>query len=479
MSTDGVRHQKELSMMNETIHIYHTNDLHSHFEQWPKIANYISQQKSLHSEQNERMLLFDIGDHMDRFHPISEASHGKGNVDFLNKLEYDCVTIGNNEGITLPYESLDSMYDQAEFNVIVANLFNVDGTIPSWVKPYVIYELSGGMKVGVIGLTVFYKAFYGLLGWNIKDPFEMLTSILNELRDKCDCFILLSHLGISEDERIAELYPEIDIILGGHTHHLFENGKSINETLVCGAGKYGQYIGRVQIMIDTDKKKITKKTASVIKTADLNNECEQTSHLLAKHLSVSNDILAEEIIQLSDNLKLEWFEESPFASLLATALKEWCETEISMVNAGVLLESLPKGPVTMKDLHRVCPHPINPCVVSLKGDELKGIIQQANTEKMEKLEIKGLGFRGKVMGRMIYDGIDVKTVILEDGLRHVSKILINNEPLDPNQTYDIATIDMFTFGHLYPVIRDASEKRFFMPELLRDLLKDKLLKMNV
>lgn len=59
--------------------------------------------------------MFDLGDHVDRFHPISEATFGKANVELLNRLQYDAATIGNNEGITLPHQELDTLYDNAQF----------------------------------------------------------------------------------------------------------------------------------------------------------------------------------------------------------------------------------------------------------------------------------------------------------------------------------------------------------------------------
>src|SRR5699024_2069396 len=107
--------------------------------------------------------------------------------------------------------------------------------------------------------------------------------------------------------------------------------------------------------------------------------------------------------------EISWFDDSPFADLLAQALKEWCQAEVSMVNAGVLLESLPKGTVTKADLHRICPHPINPCKMKIRGDELRNLIRKIITDKMRHLRIKGLGFRGKIMGKMIFDGIEIKT----------------------------------------------------------------------
>ncbi|THE09887.1 bifunctional metallophosphatase/5'-nucleotidase [Bacillus timonensis] len=460
--------------MIETVHIYHTNDLHSHFDRWPKITKYITEMRQLHQQNNEEMLLIDIGDHIDRFHPISEASYGKTNVKLLNQLQYDYATIGNNEGITMSYEHLDSLYDEAEFKVLLANLFDKNGKLPKWACPYDIYVLPSGFKIGIIGLTVHYIGLYKLLGWNIKDALVVLRETLAELKDQTDMILLLSHLGINEDEQIARDFPEVDVLLGGHTHHLLENGKRINNTLLCCAQKYGNYIGHVTLHIDSEQKKLIESTANVIATKSL-PESKETNDILSHYLLESIQMLKDDVIAVIDEpLISDWFAETSFSKLLAEVLREWCDGDLSMVNAGLLLDSLPAGKVTREDLHRICPHPINPCKVWVMGDELKEIILQANTKEMESLRIKGLGFRGKVMGKMVYDGVELETTKLSDGVDHITTIKINGEELEPDKLYSVATIDMYTFGLLFPVIRDAKDKKYYMPEFLRDLLAEKI-----
>ncbi|MEH7237074.1 bifunctional metallophosphatase/5'-nucleotidase [Bacillus sp. JJ1562] len=460
--------------MVETVHIYHTNDLHSHFDRWPKITKYITEMRQHHHQNNEEMLLIDIGDHIDRFHPISEASYGKTNVKLLNQLHYDYATIGNNEGITMSYEHLDSLYNEAEFKVLLANLFDRNEKLPNWARPYDIHILPSGFKIGIIGLTIHYIGLYKLLGWKIKDPLVVLRETLDELKGKTDMILLLSHLGINEDEQIASRFPEVDVLLGGHTHHLLENGKRINNTLLCCAEKYGNYIGHVTLKIDPEQKQLIESTANVIPTKLL-QASEETNEILSQFLLESTQILRNDIIaEIDEPLISDWFAKNSFSMLLAEVLREWCDGDISMVNAGLLLDSLPIGKVTREDLHRICPHPINPCKVWVKGDELKEIILQANTEEMENLRIKGLGFRGKVMGKMVYDGVELETAMLSDGVDHITEIKINGEKLEPDKTYSIATIDMFTFGLLFPVIRDAKEKKYYMPEFIRDLLAEKI-----
>ena len=121
----------------------------------------------------------------------------------------------------------------------------------------------------------------------------------------------------------------------------------------------------------------------------------------------SEHIMAESVVHLKESLPVDWFQETPFSHMLASALKTWCNAEIGMVNAGVLLEGLEEGVVTRGDIHRICPHPINPCALKVPGKILREVILKARKPNMENLEVKGFGFRGKVMGKMIYAGVEV------------------------------------------------------------------------
>lgn len=460
-----------LQALRETIHIYHTNDVHSHFERWPKIVRYLQNERKKHKKNREHMVLLDIGDFIDRFHPLTEASGGKANVILLNDAAYDAVTIGNNEGITLSHEQLDTLYAHAKFPVIVANVFYENGERPHWMKPYVIMTF-GNVRIAFIGVTVPFQTFYELLGWRVANPFDTVAQLIEELSEKVDAIVLLSHLGVNDDEKMAETFPQLTAILGGHTHHVFEHGKRVNKTLLCGAGKFGHYVGCLTLMVDKNSRKVD--THAYVQHMDaVEHACEGTKQKLNDMIEQATNALAQPIVYLPESLTIDWFSPSPLANVLAQALNEWCEGDVAMVNAGVLLSSLPKGVVTKGDIHRICPHPINPCKVYLRGSELKEVILQAETEQMRQLRVKGFGFRGEVMGQMVYDRITVEKEQLIDGQAHVRRIFINHQPIEEQKTYAVATIDMFTFGHLYPEIYRA-KKKYYMPEMLRDVLAWKL-----
>lgn len=463
-------------MGTSNIHIFHTNDLHSHLEQWPKIISLLHEKRNHYREIGDDVLTFDIGDHVDRFHPLTEATLGKANVMLMNEVGYDSATIGNNEGITLSKEALSSLYTEANFPVLVANLFEENGERPDWLKPYEMITLENGITIGVIGVTIPFRPFYEALGWTVKDPFEVLPLLIKEVKKKANIIIFLSHLGLNFDEEVANSFADIDVILGGHTHHVLENGLTINNTLIHQAGKFGAYVGQVTITYDNCQKRIRSSQAKCLAVNEY-LPCELTEDKI-KEISVQKQaVLNEEVCFLEKELSISWDQPSSLANLLATSVKDWCRAEIGMINSGLLLRSLNEGTVTKGDLHQICPHPINPCKVQLTGQILKEIIHYALSEEMIFKKIRGFGFRGKVMGIMVFDGVTYDAKILNDGLTHIFNIKVNGKKIDNDRIYEVATVDMFTFGHLYPSIAAAKIKQYYMPELLRDLLAWKLRKL--
>ena len=148
--------------------------------------------------------------------------------------------------------------------------------------------------------------------------------------------------------------------------------------------------------------------------------------------------------------------------------REWCHADCAFINEGLIIEDPNPGKITKFELLKNCPHPINPCVVELTGAELKEVLIASLDEKWKDMQIFGLGFRGKVMGKMIYSGIDIEK------RTHSFQFYINGEPLDLNKIYTVAVPDMFTFGQFFPSIYRAKNKQYFLPEFMRHLLEWKL-----
>ena len=134
----------------------------------------------MHSAEGVACYIVDIGDHVDRSHPVTEGTQGRGNIRLLNEAGYDAVTIGNNEGIAMSKEALSTLYTDAQFDVLVSNLFEKDGSRPAWLLPYRIQKTAAGTSIGFLGATAEYTAFYSKLGYSrIETRFRSLTSERN------------------------------------------------------------------------------------------------------------------------------------------------------------------------------------------------------------------------------------------------------------------------------------------------------------
>ncbi|MGX7132292.1 bifunctional metallophosphatase/5'-nucleotidase [Enterococcus songbeiensis] len=448
----------------EKIVVLHTNDLHSHLENWPKIRRYIDQRKREVSQLGATPLAVDLGDFTDRWHPLSEATNGQANVQLMNQIHYDAATIGNNEGVGNSKEELDHLYDQANFDVLLANLYDkATLQLPSWAKPYKIITTPQGSKVGLIALTAPFPLTYAPNGWDIRQPMEILANLARTLRPQVDLLILMSHLGIEDDQLIANELPMIDLILGSHTHHLFKEGKVVNDVQLAAAGKFGRYIGEVTVTLD-DQKQILHQEARTIETSDLpvfpEDQAEIDYYMEEGHRLLKNKVMADLPVELS----LDPEAEHALIKETLAAVKERGKTEAALLNTGLFLAPLPKGIVDQDQLHTTLPHPMHLIRVTLKGRDVIRLVAEIekNRNFLRNFPILGMGFRGKIFGQIVYDGI------FYDATNH--QVYWQDRPIDPDKDYRLTTVDHLMFVPFFPTIEIAGTHEFLFPEFIRSVL---------
>ncbi|NST69917.1 5'-nucleotidase C-terminal domain-containing protein [Enterococcus faecalis] len=452
----------------EEIVLFHTNDLHSHFENWPKIRRLVKSKRSLYQKEGKTVVTIDLGDFSDRCHPLTEATDGRANVAIMNTLAYDLVTIGNNEGIGNSKKQLEHLYDQATFEVVLANLEDPKTqTLPDFCQAYKIMTTKEGTKLGFIGLTAPFPLTYNPNGWTIKQVEAVLPQLITEVAPQCDVLILLSHLGIDTDFMIAANYPEIQVILGSHTHHLFKDGEKINHVQLAAAGKYGQYIGEVHLFVDADTKQVTS-YAKTIKTASLEEQATDAKEI-AGYLTEGHRLLqAQQIAQIPETLSTDLRQPHAFITVALKALKEAGQTEAAVLNNGLFLADLPEGIINADQLHEALPHPMHLIKVTLKGSDMSRLIREMEKSRqfLRKFPIRGMGFRGKIFGELCYDGIRFE--------RNSQTVFWQGKPIQPEQKYTLTTVDHFQFVPFFPTIELVGEVEFLFPDVLRTVVANYL-----
>ncbi|MFT8719616.1 bifunctional 2',3'-cyclic-nucleotide 2'-phosphodiesterase/3'-nucleotidase [Acetobacter sp.] len=276
------------------LRIMETSDLHMFLCGWDyyrgqeeprhglsRVASLIHQAR----EESTNSLLFDNGDAF-QGSPMGDfvASRAKDAdahpmIRAMNSLGYDAVALGNHEfNYGLPF--LQSALTKADFPVVCSNVTWMDGrpfALRSTILKRAMVDENGTIQSIRIGVVAFlppqimvWDALYLTDQLIVTDMVEAARTVLPEVRAQCDLLIALCHCGISAAERrggeenaalyLAEL-SEIDVLLLGHTHHVFpgpghENLSGVNDREGCLHGKpavmpgfWGSHLGVIDLTL--------------------------------------------------------------------------------------------------------------------------------------------------------------------------------------------------------------------------------------
>lgn len=138
----------------------------------------------------------------------------------MNAMGYDAMAIGNHEFDDGPPE-LRRFIDRVNFPVLSANInASSEPSLTGKIAPSVVITVNGE-AVGIVGLTTPDTANISSPGPNVAF-LDVVTSTQNAvnalLAQGVNRIIALTHLGYSEDLRLARLITGVDVIVGGHSH---------------------------------------------------------------------------------------------------------------------------------------------------------------------------------------------------------------------------------------------------------------------
>lgn len=436
--------------------IYHTNDIHSRFESFAKI---VSELKCIRSEED---ITLDAGDFNDFMRLELQGTQGKIGAELLRIAGYDAITVGNNEG----FEGISILKSMAEEGIsfLSCNLHQENGLPIEGVRRSVFLKKKG-IRFLVIGVTPPFNEFFSLLQMNAFEPSIEIKKEIESNKGKYDICILLSHLGITTDMKLAEQIEHIDIIIGGHSHTLMEEPIKVKNTVIHQSGNYGEYLGALEIEYEDGIKNYSGKNIKI-------NEEEDRDIISALKEGKKRAItfLGKPLYCIPMDLWHDVVEENSMTNLLADALRDRLQCDVGLINSGVLNGGIRKGIVSKKKLLEICPSPLNPTFIELKGKQLREALQFSLDTEICMSDGRGGGFRGKYLGRLHVSGAK----IIHDG-GHITDIFIGNKKLDDEAWYTVATSDYLQRGTGYTSLKQNRNERY-NPEYLRDLLSDYLCK---
>ncbi|MGO4937344.1 bifunctional metallophosphatase/5'-nucleotidase [Fundicoccus sp. Sow4_H7] len=459
--------------------LLHTNDLHGHLEHWPIIQEYFDITSRLHESKNEMVIRLDIGDAIDAVHPLVEVTDGQIMIDLFNEAHYDMVTIGNNEGLGIANSQLSKLYAQANFKVVLANILDKETlNVPKWALPYHMIETAQGPKLYFIGLTADYHS-YNLNGYQPLDPIEALRETLKMMpkKEPHDLIILLSHVGYPTDRLIAEAFESVDLILGSHTHHLLSYGEKVNQTMLAAAGKYGYYVGQVELELDDNW--LNGQTISKEKAWSIDCSVHSTYHLSdITGITIEEDTLVNEgrirleeytIADLPHAYYADVYEgENSYVQMALNAISKKEEIDIAILNTGLFLSDIHAGLVSRNHLHETLPHPMHLVHLKMTGEHLLIMLNQMMEKQADLVDmpINGMGFRGKIFGTLFFKALHY--CVKERQWYYL------DEPIQMKKNYEIVTVDHLWFLPFFPAIDQFGSPQLVFPDFIRHVIGEYL-----
>ncbi len=433
--------------------ILHTNDVHSNFDNFAKVATLIKQHKDEHT------IVLEGGDFAD-FRSIElQGTRGIAAIELLDNIGYDALTIGNNEMFN-GVDTLEHMASSSSFPFISNNLFRKDKTEIKGVNKSVILE-KNGLRILVTGSSPNMGVFNDGLGISMTDYKEAIIEEIKRNAGNYDICLLLSHVGTFADEPLALEIPEIDVIISAHDHKLFAEAKIINNTIMNSAGNYGEHLGVLELEINEGKVKLL--NSSTLSSIDVAKD-EQVVSILKRNKEKAIDVLSQPLYTLPQALWHDVLEENPMTNLIAEGLKDMLQCDIGLINSGICNAGI-FHEMTRKKLIETCPSPLNPTSFEIQGKYIKEALEQSLDAQVCLADGRGPGFRGKFTGRLHIAGAE----IVHDG-KKVQAVYVNDVPLEDEAWYTVASSDFLQRGSIYESLANNRNEKYLAEEI-KDVIR--------
>ncbi len=349
--------------------------------------------------QEKNVLLLDAGDTL-QGSAESWLTGGRCLTRAMELLRYDAWCLGNHD-FDWGTAALTNLLAKSKLDVLAANIAPPLPGVQSW-----LLKETRGVRVALIGLTNPFIPKWTrpeLLGdYRFDRPVETLARLLPAVRaEKPDVIALLIHEGYrpagddgaNEIRALAKRFPELDVILGGHQHEalLAPTGLGV---LYLEAGCHGQAVGRVDLLVDIDRHKVVRRSASLLIASNGVPESAELRRHFIRDLSRAEKHLAEPVGAAAAAIAATGpvRGQSPLQQLLCAAIAEKVQAEI--VLHGTLAEAgLAAGPLTMRDIWRIVPYENRIGVAYLTLQEIRAILEEnANVPGDHFLGVWGLAY---------------------------------------------------------------------------------------
>ncbi|MCJ9753904.1 5'-nucleotidase/apyrase family protein, partial [Neorhizobium sp. BETTINA12A] len=463
------------------LNILHINDFHSRLESInatdstcsaedegkgvcfggaARLLTAINQTRDALKAENKNVILLNAGDNF-QGSLFYTTYKGAAEAEALNAMKFDAMTVGNHE-FDDSDDVLATFLDKIQFPVVTANVVpSAAAKIGNRIKPSLVLTV-GGQKIGIVGAVTNDTAEIANPGPNITiaDDVAKITEAVQGLKAQgVDKIIALTHVGYPRDLAMIAKIPDVDVVVGGHTHTLLSNVAKGAEgpyptwsdnpggykVPVVQAFQYSKYLGDIKIVFDD---------SGVVKSAEgepilMDKSITPDPAFLARVAELKKPIedMKKKVVGASDGVidgdrRVCRAKECSMGNLVADAILDRTKGQgitIAIQNGGGLRASIDAGEVTQGEVVSVLPFQNTLATFQLTGaDVVKALengVSQIDDGAGRFPQVAGLKYsfdKSKPAGAKVSD------VQVKEGDKFV--------PIDPAKTYGVATNNFMRAG---------------------------------
>ncbi|BAU65504.1 putative 5'-nucleotidase [Stanieria sp. NIES-3757] len=378
--------------------ILHTNDMHSNVVGVGPLCDYtplslgddqtrggysrlgaLIAERKAELKQLGPVLVLDAGDFSMGTAVAAACRELGAELQLMGRMGYDATTFGNHE-FDLGPDSLGKAIKQSTMAGTVPALLAANSDFSAdterlqdlkklakagIIKPYEIIERRG-IRFGILGL-IGYDAFRYAIdpgGVVFADPIETARYLVPKLKQKeqVDVAIALHHGGVSkgssgkfdvgEDINLLKGVPELDLVIGGHTHTELHEPLLVGNRPVVQTGKYGENLG--ELILNLENGRVRVESYRLIPIDDRIKGDENIQAQVENFLRESGTAAfasrgyetKQPLVVVSEDWPMNYLDiesGTPLANVVSDALRQATGSQIALTANGLIRAGLIKG----------------------------------------------------------------------------------------------------------------------------------------
>lgn len=412
-------------------------------------------------QENRNTLLFMAGDFLNpsllsTIKVDGERISGQHIIEVMNAMNFDLVGFGNHEfdlkepilqkrldESTFNWNSTNALHKVGENREIIEPFYSAKDTVINKIPRTFVFNLKDKdgteIKIGFISPCIDSNpkeyVDYG-------DLYEDSKNAFNVLKPKVDVVFGLTHLDLAQDKMIAEMLPEIPLLMGGHEHNNMYVKVGNAYIAKADANAKTVYVHRITYNKNTKETKIVSELVEI-------NESIARDEKISKIIEKWNVFLDDKLKEILPNPEeVIYHAEIPLdgrdapsrsiqtnlGQIITQAMSAAFEDKVdcAFVNGGsIRIDDELQGDITGIDIFRVLPFGGSVLKVKMKGSLLE----------------KSLNYGRLKAGKGAY-----LQRYKADYNKETSEWFVDGNKIKPNKIYTVAISDFLMKGYDIPFL---------------------------